>query len=170
MTSIVEVKFRSRMFTLRAHNQIMNAQIRETMTQIRDLCLPFHFMTEAYNRYPGVFRKRSRRWQMIKAAKVKHQRPNEWTGELRRAVLSESIVRATPTKGTLSAKAPLSSKIMFGKRAGQTQRRPLPDWQRDELEHVSPQEIENQVQRINDYYTAAMFDPVYQETILKAFR
>lgn len=171
MTSaIYTTHARVRLFTVRGHNQVMNREMYETMLQIRDVYLPFHFMTGAYTRYPGVFRKRSRKWQMIKARKVHHQRPNEWTGALRRAVLTESIARSTPTRGTLTAKAPLDTKVLFGPRAGQMQRRPLPDWQRDELEHVSQGEIDEQLKRMHAAYRAAVYDPANQDVTLKRFR
>ncbi|HEY0982675.1 hypothetical protein [Schlesneria sp.] len=158
------------LFSMRAHNRIMNDNHRETMHQIRTFYLPFHFMTAAYSRYPGVFAKRSVRWQKYKARTVHHQRPNEFTGELRRAVLTESVIRATATRGTLTAKSPQTSVVKRGPLAGKRIRRPLTEQRRAELEHVSDLEIAEQSQRMQDFYVAAIYDPANQDRVLKQFR
>jgi hypothetical protein len=158
------------MFNMRGHNKVMNENHRETMHQIRTLYLQFHFMTAAYSRYPGRFAKRSARWQKIKARTVHHQRPNEWTGDLRRSVLTESTIRATATRGSLTAKAPETSVIKRGPKAGQRIRRPLTEQRRSEMEHVSDLEIAEQSERMRDYYVAAIYDPANQSKVLKQFR
>ena len=168
--TLVGCDYRTVMFTQRGHNQVMNEQHLETMMQIRDIYLQYHFMTGAYTRYPGVFAKRSKRWQLIKARTVHHQRPNEWTGALRRAVLSDSICRSTATRGTFEAKAPPDSVVKFGPKAGQRIRRPLTEQRRKEMEHVSEDEIWEQGQRMSVAYAAAMFDPRYTQKVLKQFR
>ncbi len=170
MTTLIGGQITMRLFTMRGHNQIMNQIHRDTMGLIRDTLLPFHFMTAAYNRYPGVFAKRSKRWQLIKARTVHHQRPNEWTGALRRSVLLESKITATATRGTFQAKAPLDSKILFGPRAGQTIRRPLTEQRRKEMEFVSDEEIDCLGELQRNQYIAAAYDPAYQDRVLKQFR
>jgi len=169
-TFIIGAQVSNVMFNIRAHNKIMNDNHRETMHQIRTFYLPFHFMTSAYARYPGVFAKRSARWQKIKARTVHHQRPNEWTGDLRRAVLTESVIRATAMRGSLTAKAPETSMIKKGPKAGQRIRRPLTEQRRQEMEHVSETEIADQSERMRDYYVAQIYDPANQKKVLKQFR
>lgn len=159
-----------RMFTMVGHNQVMNDIHRDTMETIKTLFMPFHFMTAAYNRYAGVYAKRTKKYQMMKARVVHHQRPNEFTGALRLAVLVDSVVRATAYRGTFQAKAPLDSKIISGPRAGQTIRRPLTDQRRKEIEFVSPEEIELLRQRQIAMYRAAVYDPAYQKKVLFQFR
>lgn len=170
MTTLLQGTITQRLFTARGHNQIMNQIHRDTMETIKSELLPFHFMTAAYNRYPNVFVKRSKRWQMIKARVVHHQRPNEWTGALRRAVLLESVVRATATRGTLTAKAPEDSVVLSGPRAGQMQRRPLTDQRRKEMEVVGENEIDRLRLVQRDQYIAAVYDPANSEKVLKQFR
>lgn len=169
MTTFLQGTVTQRLFTVRGHNQIMNAIHRDTMNTIKTELLPFHFMTSAYARYP-VFVKRSKRWQLIKARVVHHQRPNEWTGALRRAVLLESVVRATATRGTLEAKAPQDSLVLSGPRAGQMQRRPLTDQRRKEMEVVSDVEIDRLQLVQRDQYIAAVYDPANSDKVLKQFR
>ena len=170
MTNFVQVEVQQRLFNQRAHNRIMNDLNRETVTLIRDTCLPFHFMTAAYNRYPGVFAVRSKRWQLIKARTVHHQRPNEWTGALRLAVLLESKISATADHGRLEAKAPTETKILSGPRAGQMIRRPLTEQRRKEMEHVSESEIADLAERQRAKYIAAIYDPANQTKVLKQYR
>lgn len=169
-TTLIGGQISAVMFTARGHNQVMNECHRETMEQIKTLYWPFHFMTAAYSRYPGVFAKRSKRYQMIKARTVHHQRPNEFSGDLRLAVIVDSIARATATRGTLEAKAPLTSVIRFGPKAGQTIRRPLTDQRRREMEFVSDDEIAEQSERMRAQYIASAYDPKYQDRVLKQFR
>lgn len=170
MTTFLQGTIQMRLFTARGHNQIMNRIHRDTMETIRNELLPFHFMTSAYGRYPNAFVKRSKRWQMIKARVVHHQRPNEWTGALRRAVLLESVVRATATRGTFTAKAPQDSKVLTGPRAGQLQRRPLTEQRRKEMEVVSDAEIARLQLVQRDQYVAAVYDPANHDKVLKQFR
>lgn len=158
------------MFTGRAHARVMNDIHRETMHQIRDTYWPFHFMTAAYSRYGDVFAKRSKRWQMLKARTVHHQRPNVWTGELQKSVLNDSVIRATSAKGTLTATAPKDSTIKFGRLAGKKIARPLTEQRRKELEFVSDEEIKAQTGRMQEQYLASTKDPRFQSKVLKQFR
>jgi hypothetical protein len=169
MATFFEATMQVRMFSLRAHAQVMNEIHRDTMFYIRDMFLPFHFSTEAYRRYPSVFEKRSKRWQLFKARTVHHQRPNVFTGALRQAVM-ETVPRATATRGTFHAQAPMDSVVKYGRLAGKTIRRPLNEQRRKELEFVSHDEIEFLAQRMADQYVAASFDPRWQETVLRRYR
>jgi len=169
-TTFVNVEVQIRLFTLVGHNKVMNDIHRETMEMIKHQFWPFHFMTDAYRRYPGVFAKRTKRYQMMKARVVGHQRPNVFTGALRLEVLLNSKVSATAAQGRLAAKAPMDSKIIYGPRAGQTIRRALTEQRRKELEFVSPEEIEFVKQTQLGMYRAAVYDPQYQTRVLKKFR
>jgi hypothetical protein len=166
----VGVVVQQRIFTVRGHNRIMNDLHRGTMETIRDDFLPFHFMTVAYQRYPGIFQPRTKRYQIMKAKVVRHQRPNEFTGALRRSVLMESKITATANRGAFQAKAPLETKILSGPRAGQIIRRPLTEQRRRELEFVSEQEIRLLSDRQAAQYVAAAYDPANQDIVLKQFR
>ena len=157
------------MFHIRAHNRVMNDCHRETMEYTRDIYGPQHFRTDAFTRYPGIFRIRSRKWQILKARVMGHQRPNVWTGALRLS-MTESICRATATRGTLEAKAPLDTVIQFGKNKGKRIRRPLNPERRLEMEHVSTDEIVEQCDRMRNQYVAAAYDPKWQTKLLKRFR
>lgn len=169
-TTFVTAEVQIRMFTVVGHNQVMNDIHRESMEMIKHQFWPFHFMTEAYNRYPGVFTKRTKKYQMMKARVVHHQRPNVFSGDLRIEVLLNSKVTATAAQGRLTAKAPMDSKIIAGPRAGQTIRRSLTDQRRKELEHVSPEEIDFVMKTQIGMYRAAVYDPRYQTKVLKKFR
>jgi hypothetical protein len=159
-----------RMFTQVGHNQVMNAVHLDTMETIKHRFMPFHFMMVAYQRYAAVYVKRSKRYQIMKARVVHHQRPNEFTGALRLSVLLDSKTRSTATRGTFEAKAPLDTTILTGPRAGQTIRRPLTEQRRKEIEYVSDEEIELLKARQIAMYRAAVYDPKYQKTVLKQFR
>lgn len=156
-------------FQMKTHLKVMNELHLETMKQIKTIYMPFHFSLSAYKRY-DVFVKRSRKWQKIKARVVHHQRPNEWTGALRQAVLLDSVTRSTATRGTFSAKAPKDSVIKWGPLAGKVIRRPLTEQRRLEMETVSRDEIGQQTQRMHDQYLALMFDPRFAPKVLKKFR
>lgn len=169
-TTIRSAEVRIKMFTVRGHNQIMNKSNRDTMYLIRDTLLPFHFMTVAYTRYPGVFEKRTKRWQMMKARIVHHQRPNEFTGALRIATLTSEDIHATATRGTFRAQAPLETKILSGRYAGKMIRRPLTEQRRKELETVNQDEAQSLAYRQQQQYIAAAYDPAYQDRVLKQFR
>lgn len=165
MTTIVGASITAKLFTARGHKQVMNELNLETMNVIRDQFWPFHFMTDAYSRYGSVFVKRSARWQRLKARVVHHQRPNEFTGELRRAVLADSVIRSTATRGTLVAKAPLTSKLLAGKAAGKATRRPLTDQRRKELETVSPDEQQLLIERQQSRYVEMASDPRFIDVV-----
>jgi len=169
-TTIIGGVLTARLFHEREHGKVMKECHEETMKYIRDIYLPFHFMTEAFRRYPGIFANRSARWRRIKRRKVGHDRPNVWTGALRRAVLTESVIRKTQDFGKLEAKAPLETMIKFGPNAGKMIRRPLTEQRRKEMEFVSDDEIDQQRERMRLQYQAAVFDPAHQTKVLKQFR
>lgn len=170
MTTILAPSVSMRLFTQRGHNQIMNDLNRDTMTMIRDTLMPFHFMNVAFTRYPGVFANRSERWRRIKRRVVHHERPNEFSGALRTAVLSSTDIHATATRGTFRAQAPLDSKILSGPQAGKRIRRPLTEQRRKELEFVSEDEIQELMERQQQQYVAAVYDPANSDRVLKQFR
>ncbi len=170
MTTLLVPSISMRLFAQRAHNQIMNGLNRDTMTMIRDTLMPFHFMNVAFTRYPGVFANRSERWRRIKRRAVHHERPNEFTGALRIAVLADSKITATATRGSFEAKAPADSMILSGPSAGKRIRRPLTEQRRKELEFVSEDEVRELAERQQQQYIAAAYDPANSERVLKQFR
>lgn len=170
MATYVSGTIRMRLFSQRGHNRIMRDIHENTMEAIKYTLWPFHFETLAFNRYPEVFQKRTKKYQMMKARVVHHQRPNEFTGALKIAVLADSVIARTAKGGSLSAKAPLDSMILSGPRAGQRIRRPLTEQRRREIEFVSDAEIQNLQLRQEQQYMAGVYDPANATVVLKKFR
>lgn len=169
-TTFVAGTMRVRLFGVRAHNQVMDEVHKTEMEHIKHDLMPNHFRTDAFSRYPGVFAKRTKKYSIFKARTVHHQRPNVFWGDLRQAVLEDSVTRSTATRGTFTAKSPMDSKIKTGPQAGKTIRRPLTAQRRLEIEHVSQAEIHEMMGRMGDHYVALMFDPRFTDSVLKQFR
>lgn len=165
MTTFVGCTMTTRLFTVRGHKQVLNALNRETMETIRDQFWPFHFMTEAFSRYGSVFEKRSAKYMRRKAAVKRHQRPNEWSGALRVAVLTTSKVRATSTRGTLVAKAPATTTITHGPYGNIVYHRPLTEQRRREMEIVSADETRLLIERQQARYIESTSDPRFIDVV-----
>lgn len=137
----------AKLFTARGHKQVQREILRNSMEYQRQTYLPLHFETVAYTRYPGVIRKRSKKYNDWKLRKFGHNRPNVLTGSFRDSVMNHSIVRATSNQATFTAKGTF----------------PLTPERRREIEFISDREITAITTRGGKLYVALAKDPQYQE-------
>ena len=114
--------------TKRSHGQIVRRLNRELMSKHGQSVLPQHFEERPETSPGGVwnYAPRSAAYQERKQKRYGHKRPNVKTGKMRRAVLGKVRVTSTQNKGTLIT-------------SGSGKHR-LQNWQRAEIEAVSPKE------------------------------
>lgn len=146
-------------FTVKVEHDLMNRRDANTVSRgvMRALArhhlrvnLPKHF-ERVPETYPGAggygYRKRSRRWEIIKRRKYGHDKPNVATGRMRDSVLRGSRLTATATRWRIYARLPSEvatdqSGSRLQKKSGRPKfKRAHPVWQRAEIEVISRREI-----------------------------
>jgi hypothetical protein len=156
----INIDYEENLVTPRTHKQMMNYLYRDEMETHRRTILPRHFQNVPETRPGGAYGyvKRSRKWEERKAREGRGANiPNVYTGGLRDAVLKSSIIRATASGATLTAKnhdatAPAGSYVSNGKRYSNKVRFPMTEQRRKEIEAISRREIERMVKRMKATY------------------
>ncbi len=128
----------------RAHAEIMKKIHRDVMVRQQYDRLPKHFEEVAFAEY-GYARRKSHTYEIRKMRKYGHNKPNVYSGVLRRAVLKKCKITATQHKGRLETSG--------------TSKHRLTDWQRREIETVSQKEQDLEYKRMaRDYKRLATSD------------
>lgn len=139
---MLRISFQIAMYDLnkRAHAQIMKKINRDVMVRHQYERLMRHFEPEAYSDYG--YNPRTSKYEQRKARNVISRanagKPNTYSGALRRAVQKNVKITATQYKGSLQTRG--------------TSRHRLTNWQRDEIERVSPRERELEDKRMAREY------------------
>jgi hypothetical protein len=145
--STYSVTIEGSLFTKRGHNQVMNIGHRNTMTYLKEKYIPLHFSPVAYFRYG--FKARSLAYTKRKLRKYNHNMPNVYSGRLMQAVLNNSRITATRSRGTFQAKGYF----------------PMTRERRDELEIVNEQEQKSLSKHLQDFYIKAATLPEFQDKL-----
>ncbi|MBI5618184.1 MAG: hypothetical protein HY943_18015 [Gammaproteobacteria bacterium] len=108
---------------VKAHREIVNAGLSDAVRVWHKNMLPGHFVTqEAFEaKYgaliPGGFVKRGKRYSKRKAFRYGHRRNLEYSGELKRNVVTQVVISSGARKFSASARLPGSQKANFKRSA-----------------------------------------------------
>ncbi len=160
-----------RLLRKRDHNALMRTLHGEAAQRIKALQLPNKFANDLFKRYPEIARKRGVKYMKWKAKLVnkgviKEVRPNVLSGNLRREALVNARVTQTPDRGSVYIKTG-AGVILSGPRMGQRYEKMLKQWQRDELEYVSPDERKELADWVGYWYTIEAIGEKYDATRLR---
>ncbi len=102
----------SKKATRKVRNQVVKRGLQWILEFWHEHFLPRHFgdPRTVESRYRGVFAKRSKRYQIRKAKKYGHTRLLEWSGEMKRSILSSFTVGGSSKKAWIALKYPLRRK------------------------------------------------------------
>jgi len=135
---MIKLSFLIKSFDLnkRAHATIMKKILRDVATRHQYERLPKHFEEIAYAEYGAA--PRTDKYNLRKKNKYGHQKPNVYSGTLRRAVLKKVKITATQYNSRLETSG--------------TSRHRLTNWQRREIEVVSSKETNLENKRMAREY------------------
>ena len=150
----IAMELKTRLVTVRTHNQIMKRLNIETMEHIRDEYWPKHFQIGPET-YPGAggyqYAKRTLKYEDRKFRKYGHRRPLVYTGALERSVRSTARISGTSRGARLRARSPHFLRVR----------------NRKEIERVSKREQMELMQRYGREYVRLANLPEYQEFRLR---
>lgn len=94
---------RTRLVSVANHKKLMRKLNRQALARIRDLYWPRHFQVRPETRPGGAYgyEKRSRQWQIKKAAVKRHQKPLVWSGQSAIQIRQNARITATANRGRL---------------------------------------------------------------------
>jgi len=130
------------------HRSLLKGILERRGYQHKDKRVPKHFNRNALTAPGGAYGYRPRASSTIKRKKKKGvdpYRPNVMTGELYNLVQSNGKVTATSNRWTWRTRG--------------NAKRPLPDWQRRELEAYAPEEKQADMAAIEQEYVKGATDP-----------
>lgn len=143
----LNISYDENLVTPRAHAQILNRCYREEMEYHKSAILPRHFMDVPETR-PGSmygYAARSTKWNERKRREGLPLIPNVYSGQMRFIVLWQSVVRATSSHGTLTARNYFA----------------MTTARRMEIESVSTREQDRLVKRMEARYAILANSPEY---------
>ncbi len=133
MAGIIDsIEVSSSMMLPRTVRRLWNDIFREQATDHADNVLPLHFEWGAYQRYN--YKRRSSRYSKWKFNKYGHRNPNVKSGALRLVILATASAGVTATHAGWAI------------RARGTQQHPMWGQTKNELEQISPSEVERYAQ------------------------
>jgi hypothetical protein len=141
MTGKLDWLFEIQELTPRRHGQIMNQIMHERAAHHGSKRMQRHFNRNQWTSPGGPYRYRARSNRNIERKKrkgVDPYRPNVFTGDLYRMVMSTGKPTATQKHWTWRARG--------------TKKRPIPEWQKQELEAIAPDERREDVSAIAKRY------------------
>lgn len=144
----LDIQITSDLVTKRGHSILMKGVLKGALRFWRETYLPKHFRSGAETRPGGSYgyAKRTKKYQIQKAKRYHHQRPNVYTGELERTVRSNSRITGTQRKATFRARGS----------------HPMPIEQRQELTTIPPDEFQQIKEWIAEHYARGTRSPKFR--------
>lgn len=135
----LKIEISDNVLTARAHKQVMRKLYRQAGTRIRFEYFPKHFENRSETRPGGAYgyEKRSKKYQIGKARRKGHQRPLVYSGRMKQAILANTKITSTPTRGTVKARNYFPMKVE----------------RRQEIEAISAAEANELAKRMERDYT-----------------
>lgn len=171
MTITARMYLPMRLLRKQADNQVMNFLHKEAAERIKTFILPHKFTSELFKRYPNIAKKRTAKYMRWKANLVSKKiiprvRPNVLSGELEKEATVRARTTSTAQRGRVYIKTG-TGRYVTGQKRGQYYARALKQWQRDEIEYLSDDDIKELTDWIGYWYTDIAIGADYDHARLK---